>query len=408
MNESREVESEEQNRILWLDAAKGIGIIHRIKREKYSGTKDSRQPAQQNYFRINFSKEVFAFLKRKCQTLLYPYALFSFLGLIFIRFEDSLEEFGDNVPRVLLFMGIGPLWFLSALFVAEVLFFMVHSCFYSGINGTAMEQLWKMIAVVVAFLASSWFASSFYSSVANPDELSVWALGNAVNRGIIGFLWMEIGNALAYFHGKIQLSDWCRCVLAMIAFAISVPFAAKNSYVDLHYSLIGNPILYYLCGFLASYSIIIACQFLPKYAERGLAFLGRNSLFIFATHMNFGLVPLVLQWIDLPNEWGRWLITALIVVMCEAICVLFVNRFARGLVSYSELIFMDWCGVRSLFRMGAGNTYRNVSCASSHTASAAWREHKEKSKQEDRAVRGFGTIVIGSYNWKLYLVCYAV
>ena len=27
MNESREVESEEQNRILWLDAAKGIGII---------------------------------------------------------------------------------------------------------------------------------------------------------------------------------------------------------------------------------------------------------------------------------------------------------------------------------------------------------------------------------------------
>lgn len=369
MNESREVESEEQNRILWLDAAKGIGIIlvilghiipmdrsschyiysfhiplffvlseiiHRIKREKYSGTKDSSQLAQQSYYRINNSRESFAFLKRKCQTLLYPYALFSFLGLIFIRFEDSLEEFGDNVPRVLLFMGIGPLWFLSALFVAEVLFFMVHSCFYSDINGTAMEQLWKMIAVVVASLASSWFASSFYSSVGNPDELSVWALGNVVNRGIIGFLWMEIGNALAYFHGKIQLSDWCRCVLAMIAFAISVPFAAKNSYVDLHYSLIGNPILYYLCGFLASYSIIIACQFLSKYAERGLAFLGRNSLFIFATHMNLGLVPSVLQWIDLPDEWGRWLITALIVVMCEAICVLFVNRFARGLVSYSE------------------------------------------------------------------------
>lgn len=43
MNESREVESEEQNRILWLDAAKGIGIIHRIKREKYSGTKDSNR-----------------------------------------------------------------------------------------------------------------------------------------------------------------------------------------------------------------------------------------------------------------------------------------------------------------------------------------------------------------------------
>lgn len=303
MNESREVESEEQNRILWLDVAKEIGIIHRIKREKYSGTKESSQPAQQSYYRINNSREALAFLKRKCQTLLYSYALFSFLGLIFIRFEDSLEEFGDNVPRVLLFMGIGPLWFLSALFVAEALFFMVHSCFYSGINGTAMEQLWKMIAVV-AFLASSWFASSFYSSVANPDELSVWALGNVVNRGIIGFLWMEIGNALAYFHGKIQLSDWCRCVLAMIAFAISVPFAAKNSYVDLHYSLIGNPILYYLCGFLASYSIIIACQFLPKYAERGLAFLGRNSLFIFATHMNLGLVPSVLQWIDLQNEWA--------------------------------------------------------------------------------------------------------
>lgn len=369
MNESREVESEEQNRILWLDAAKGIGIIlailghiipmdrsschyiysfhiplffvlsgiiHRIKRGKYSGTKDSSQPAQQSYYRINNSREALAFLKRKCQTLLYPYAVFSFLGLIFIRFEDSLEEFGDNVPRVLLFMGIGPLWFLSALFVAEVLFFIVHSCFSCGNIGKAMAQFWKMIVVVVAFLASWWFASHFYGSVADPDELSVWALGNVVNRGIIGFLWMEIGNALMCFHRKIQLSDWCRCVLAMTAFAISVPLAAENSYVDLHYSLIGNPILYYLCGFLASYSIIIVCQFLPKYTERGLAFLGRNSLFIFATHMNLGLVPAVLQWIDLPDEWGRWLITALIVVMCEAICVLFVNRFARGLVSYSE------------------------------------------------------------------------
>lgn len=70
MNESREVESEEQNRILWLDAAKGIGIIHRIKRDKYSGTKDSSQPAQQSYYRINNSREALAFLKRKCQTLL--------------------------------------------------------------------------------------------------------------------------------------------------------------------------------------------------------------------------------------------------------------------------------------------------------------------------------------------------
>lgn len=344
------------DRILWLDAARGIGIIlvilgHIIPMDQpfchviysfhiplfffLSGMVLQLQKKEAEAGAIESgSLKAKRFIRRKCQSLLYPYAVFSFLGLVAIRYRDGLERFGDQLPGALFFPGNGPLWFLPALFVSELLFFLGNEfCHAHGI-GAGRTRIRRILVIATAFILSTWFAGHFYFAVRNPDVLNGWTLLNVVNRGIIGFLWMEAGSALAVWNERRKLPGEMRFAAAAAAMAACVFLSGQNSYVDLHYSLIGNPVLYYVCGFLASASVVCLCQLLPTCVQNGLAFLGENSLFIFATHMNLGLVPTVLQCIPLPDGWGKWIISAWSVLVCESIAVLFVNRFVPELIRY--------------------------------------------------------------------------
>ena len=127
------------DRILWLDAARGIGIIlvilgHIIPMDQplchviysfhiplfffLSGMVLQLQKKEAEAGAIESgSLKAKRFIRKKCQSLLYPYAVFSFLGLAAIRYRDGLERFGDQLPGALFFPGNGPLWFLPALFV---------------------------------------------------------------------------------------------------------------------------------------------------------------------------------------------------------------------------------------------------------------------------------------------------
>lgn len=344
------------DRILWLDAARGIGIIlvilgHIIPMDQpichviysfhiplfffLSGMILQLQKKKAVTEVIESgSLKAKRFIRRKCQSLLYPYVVFSFLGLVAIRYRDGLERFGDHLPGALFFLGNGPLWFLPALFVAELLFFLGNEfCHAHGI-GAGRTRIRRILVLATAFFFSTWFAGHFYFAVGNPDALNGWTLLNVVNRGVIGFLWMEAGSALAVWNERRKLPGGMRFVTAAAAMTVCVFLSGRNSYVDLHYSLIGNPVLYYACGFLASASVVCLCQLLPTCVQNGLAFLGKNSLFIFATHMNLGLVPTVLQCIPLPDGWGKWIISAWSVLVCEIIAVLFVNRFMPELIRY--------------------------------------------------------------------------
>lgn len=153
---------------------------------------------------------------------------------------------------------------------------------------------------------------------------------------MIGFLWIEAGSVLASLREKSQLKVWTREVLASVSFLTSIYLSGKNSYVDLHYSLIGDPFLYYAGGILAVYAIVVLCESLPEHWMSRVAFLGENSLFIFATHMNLGIVPAVLSFLVMSDGWGKWLISTLLIVIVEIVMVLLVNRFWKELVSYQD------------------------------------------------------------------------
>ena len=118
--------------------------------------------------------------------------------------------------------------------------------------------------------------------------------------------------------------------LMAAAFALNLALFRFNA-VDLHYSLIGNPALYYANAAAGSYALMKLCEL--AFAEnRFLRFWGRNSTVVFATHLNFGILEIAkavtaaaLHGRCIPAEFA-------ITLLIEAALVFTVNRYAKGLV----------------------------------------------------------------------------
>lgn len=119
-------------------------------------------------------------------------------------------------------------------------------------------------------------------------------------------------------------------LLMAAAFALNLALFRFNA-VDLHYSLIGNPALYYANAAAGSYALMKLCEL--AFAEnRFLRFWGRNSTVVFATHLNFGILEIAkavtaaaLHGRCIPAEFA-------ITLLIEAALVFAVNRYAKGLV----------------------------------------------------------------------------
>lgn len=368
-----------EGRIVWLDAARGIGILLIVAGHILPMTLPI------SHFIYSFHVPLFFFLSgmvlqtrsvcsqpftrfvgKKAGSLLYPYAVFSVLSLACERVFDSLDRFGGSVPGTVLLLGDGPLWFLPALFIAEVLFYVIHSidteaggcggrrghpsaanaglCAWkrefhpAAGKGISNRNRYLHAAVDAALLAvSTWFAGRFYFAVADPDVVSLWSLGNVLNRGIIGFLWMEAGWLLATIQERDGLRNRTRNALAVLAMIGSILLSGHNTYVDLHYSLLGNPLLYYISGALAVYAVTQLSRQLPRKISDALAFWGRNSLIVFATHVNLWMLVWAERILQRMDGVLQWLLTFILVLLVEAVLVVLINRFAGWLISAHAL-----------------------------------------------------------------------
>ncbi len=368
-----------EGRIAWLDAARGIGILLIVAGHIIPMTLPI------SHFIYSFHVPLFFFLSgmvlqkrsvcsqpfarfvgKKAGSLLYPYAVFSILSLACERVFDSLDRFGGNVPGTVLLLGDGPLWFLPALFIAEVLFYVIHSidteagicggrrghpsaanaglCAWkreshlAADNGIRNRNWYLHVAVDAALLAAStWFAGQFYFAVADPDAVSLWAVGNVLNRGIIGFLWMEAGWLLGIIQERDGLQTRTRNVLAVLAMIGSILLSGHNTYVDLHYSLLGKPFLYYIGGGTAVYAVTQLSRQLPRRVSDALAFWGRNSLIVFATHVNLWVLVETERILQRTDGVLQWLLTFILVLLVEAVLVVLINRFAEWLISADAL-----------------------------------------------------------------------
>ena len=113
-------------------------------------------------------------------------------------------------------------------------------------------------------------------------------------------------------------------------------FLFRYNVVNLHYCVIGNTVLYYINSITGSIAYIGIAELLLS-SVGFLIFYGKNSLIIFVTQGNLG----ILRFSEIVSAYVpvgvRWVCMVLVMVVLETVLILLINKWFRFLLRYDEL-----------------------------------------------------------------------
>lgn len=281
-------------RKLYLDQAKGIGIMMIIL-QHISNFETPFLVFGNSFkiviffiisgylFQLQFKNNITYkdFIIKKIKTLGIPYLFFSTLFIIiniflmFIKKENNLSNILILIYDVVSLKGLITLWFLPTIFLVEIIYFFINLHRKKYIN---------TISIIISFLLII---------IIGYTKINIWELfGNSlISKAIscpIGVI-IKATIALGFFSFSAayteKILDYSK--KHFIIFLItSIILCQLNYGIDFNNMIFGkNPILFIICGILASYGIIGILKNLNIKKKYMLNFLGNNSLFIMYTHL---------------------------------------------------------------------------------------------------------------------------
>jgi len=309
------------DRISWLDALRGLGLIFVI-------LGHMTIPGWMRQWIFSFHMPLFFFLSgylfrgefslrwclRKFDSLLIPYFVYGILTLCVWRYVGRIG-IGLGLKQVVEGNGLGVTWFLSCMLLTEllgaVLVFMTSK--WKTHQRLCVFVLVAMFAGIGSCLAKAGFPC-YYKSTVVPAALVFWLTGWLL-RGY-KFYWYQL----------------------LIAIIFAVLFVVQK--VDMASASYGNPILFFAtaCGY-----IVLLLWFFNKFqiAWWPLVFIGERSLEFMCWH---ALVPMLFT--QLLFQYG-FLLSKPIQRVC---CLLVLVVFAALIHRYSLLL----SGRLSLFQRCVG------------------------------------------------------
>lgn len=294
------------NRLGYIDMAKGIGIIlvvlgHIVYVNEYVRVVISgfHMPlffviSGMTMFLSSVNKKSVAVrIKQKVNSVVVPYMCFSLIymvvGIISVKLGLlDIKDFTTDTISSLTFYGKSVMWFLSALFIAQVMLILLQSVF----DDRSVVFL-SVITAVLCCILSGWITDIYD---ANADSLVRTSLINVLKVPIRGgvclpFVMLGYYGAGIYRKHKERLrAIYWKPVISLVSFAITVLISLTNWSVDTGKLIFNDPLLYYLGGIFGSISVLFFCLSIPYIKILGA--LGKRSLVIMAVH------------IDLYVMWG--------------------------------------------------------------------------------------------------------
>ena len=258
------------------------------------------------------------YLRKECKVLLYPFVVFSLLKAVINFFlETEPEEYIDPISRLFLFSGDGALWYLPAFFLSALLFFILRR---SGL------LKWEGLLFLVTVVCSGIIARH---DPYEPDSLMFYI--NQLNRTLI----LCVFTALGYWFQRHQETFGDSRSIGWIMVLTGFVLCMLNLQPDIHYSILGNPLLFYASASLTCIGILLILKSLQMQMT-WLCWLGKNSLLIYLTHTTFhytGICRSILEmWTQTP-----WVITAgavILVMLMEIPTVNLLNGPLKWLVTW--------------------------------------------------------------------------
>lgn len=317
------------------------------------------------YITDSKSHEYPAFLKSRVRRILIPYAVFSIIytliDIVNYRFLHTavLEDIIINSESSLSLAGSGPLWFLPTLLIAELLFVALLKRLNPA-RGLMLSSVCGIVALCLLPAFRNIYLTCDNIHVRNlPLNLLLVCLRSTVCLifYVIGYLSAILIKAYIDKPSSIKkaLPNACLfCVgtaFLIINFLLSLTNMCKPEYgysnVDMHYMDIGNPPVFILRACLGSFGLILIaisldclCEKKPfVYVYRILAFWGRGSLVIMATHLNCYVLYVadvfafaMNNYITRAKDYMLILNIMLAAMTIESLLLLIIKRFAPGLL----------------------------------------------------------------------------
>lgn len=286
----------QNERIRWIDIARGIGIIFIIYAHVL-GSNDFRHlfyafhiPLFFFLSGIFYKKDVSftAFLTKSAKRLLVPYFIFAFLTYFLWFFNLKNHNLSPETTRQFLsifyansnkglmaFNNI--LWFLPALFVTRILF-----AFITKIS----VKTKSLILILFSFSVFGYLFSIFMPDIKLPFGIET-ALSAVVFYGA-GFLWQESSRAKELiFKYKYLLFP---TFLILGGILSTIDFNNYDHQIDMRLSHLNNYFFFYVDAFSGIFAWIAFSMILKK--NSFLETIGKNSLILFAWH------PIVFIYLD--------------------------------------------------------------------------------------------------------------
>ncbi len=318
------------NRIFWLDALKGIGIIlvvlghMNIPKELTIIIYSFHMPL---FFFISgylFDDKKYLFDKKKlflnkASTLLWPFITFTLLSMfVTLLYKNfTYTELIDflSINLINLFLANDslntPLWFLTALFSTELIFafvlekykykyFIFFIIFCLGLINSYLFQIKLILNLHIAFIGLVFF--------------------------ILGWNSKQI-NFIEIFKNKIYF------IYMLILIVLFITLIFNNGRIDMYSSNFGNIILFLISAILGIFiTLYISIKLMYfKFIKIILTYLGKNSLLILALHQ---ITPIITQEIfhTLPYRLDRIINLFVLFFLIELI-----NKYFPKIYTYKSI-----------------------------------------------------------------------
>lgn len=350
---------EQKRRVSYLDMAKGIGVILVVAGHVigYMQTHDYKAYLGPIYHWIaSFHMPLFFIVSgillwitgeenrdmkqiilRKIKTLLLPYVVFSIIYILFyarmsIAHPEAVphSEIIKYVIHTITFRGIAVMWFLTALFLGEILFLFCRK----HLDDMKLVALFSVLCLFV-LLTSSVFLWEGWER--NYGLMAMGAVLQAMYKGALAGFFLMIGYFSARLLQKEERKSVGGFLLGILLMLAGGVLCFQNSQVDMNYMVFDRIGLYLICSCAGSFGMILICK--NMYQSKFLQLCGANSLVIMATHIEFQVLTYaiffsywVVQYVSRAKEYVFFFLVAVGIAVLETFIVYIFNHYLYFLI----------------------------------------------------------------------------
>ncbi len=348
-----------QKRIVYLDMAKGVGIVLMIaghligslqsidNKSWFSGVYQFIASFHMPLFFIisgillwitkEEEREYGLIVCRKAKALLIPYLTFSLIYFVInvctcilhpelLAFSDLWKFFIYSIT----FRGVSVLWFLPTLFFGEILFLWCRK----RLDDVCLTGLFAVTGFLMLFL------SPVFGQEVWEGSLGMMALGAVLQtmaRSLLSCTLLLIGYWAAHVIGTGEKKSIPGFLVGAVMLVACGILCFQNGSVDLNYMVFDHFLLYMGNACLGSFGVILICK--NMFCSRLLLFFGVNSLVIMATHMEFKVMLHTIQfsywlnrYVTRAKELVLFVTMAVLITVMEAGIVFVYNHYLYFLI----------------------------------------------------------------------------